>query len=66
MPSHRMLAFVTPEQLFSQLEQVVERNDIIYVKASQNGMRLERLVKQLMAKPEQAEHLLVRQSASWQ
>jgi UDP-N-acetylmuramyl pentapeptide synthase len=66
MPTHKMLAFATPEQLFSQLEQVVERNDIIYVKASQNGMRLERLVKRLMANPEEAEKLLVRQSTSWQ
>lgn len=66
MPTHKMLAFATPEQLFSQLEQVVERNDIIYVKASQNGMRLERLVKRLMANPEEAGKLLVRQTSSWQ
>ncbi len=66
MASHRMLAFTTPEQLFSQLEQVIERNDIIYVKASQNGMRLERVVKRLMAHPADAPKLLVRQSESWQ
>lgn len=65
MAGHHLLAFATPEQLFSQLEQIVERNDIIYVKASQNGMRLERLVKRLMAKPDQATKLLVRQSQSW-
>jgi UDP-N-acetylmuramyl pentapeptide synthase len=65
MASHKMLAFATPEQLFSQLEQVVERNDIIYVKASQNGMRLERLVKRLMESPADAEALLVRQTTAW-
>jgi UDP-N-acetylmuramyl pentapeptide synthase len=65
MPSHRMLGFATPEQFMSQLEQVVERNDIIYVKASQNGMRLERIVKRLMANPSDAPQLLVRQSNAW-
>jgi UDP-N-acetylmuramyl pentapeptide synthase len=65
LPSHRMLAFDTPEHLASQLDQVVERGDIIYVKASQNGMRLERLVKQLMADPSQAATLLVRQTSAW-
>lgn len=65
MPTHRMLAFTTPEQLLTQIDQVIERNDIIYVKASQNGMRLERLVKRLMARPQQAPELLVRQSPAW-
>lgn len=65
MASHRMLAFATPEQLFTQIEQVIERNDIMYVKASQNGMRLERLVKRLMAQPATAEEQLVRQSNAW-
>jgi UDP-N-acetylmuramyl pentapeptide synthase len=65
MPGHKMLGFATPEQFMSQLEQVVERNDIIYIKASQNGMRLERVVKQLMANPADAPQLLVRQTNAW-
>lgn len=65
MPSHHVLTFSTPEHLFTQVGQIVERGDIMYVKASQNGMRLERLVKMLMAHPEQAPHLLVRQSNAW-
>ncbi|HSI20652.1 MAG TPA: Mur ligase family protein [Verrucomicrobiae bacterium] len=65
MPGHHVLGFDTPEKLFTHLDQIVERNDIIYVKASQNGMRLERLVKRLMAKPDTAAELLVRQSNAW-
>lgn len=38
---------------------------IVLVKGSQNTIRLERLVKSLMASPNQAKSLLVRQEESW-
>lgn len=57
--------FDTPEQFMRQINQVIEGRDVVYVKASQNGMRLERVVQLLMAKPEQAKDLLVRQHGYW-
>jgi UDP-N-acetylmuramoyl-tripeptide--D-alanyl-D-alanine ligase len=62
----QMIAFPSPVELTDHLFQLVHRNDVIFIKASQNGMFLERIVKQLMAKPEDAQKLLVRQGAFWQ
>jgi hypothetical protein len=39
--------------------------DVVYLKGSQ-GMRMERTVKMLMAEPERASELLVRQEEEWQ
>jgi len=44
----------------------IKENDIILVKGSQNRVRLERLIKEIMKNPEDAEKLLVRQSKTWQ
>ena len=65
MEPRNMIGFQTPEQLIPKLEQIVRRGDLIYVKASQNGMFLERVVKNLMAHPEEAATQLVRQSGFW-
>lgn len=62
---HSAMSFSTPEALISKIDQVVKRRDLIYVKGSQNGVRLERLVKRIMAQPSQAEKLLVRQGGRW-
>lgn len=66
MSSNAMIGFPTPERLLQQLHQVVQRGDIVYLKASQNGMFLERVVKVLMANPAEASRLLVRQGKFWQ
>lgn len=65
MSAVQMIHFLTPEQLIDKMEQIVQRNDVVYVKASQNGMRLERVVKKIMANPNQAKKLLVRQEGAW-
>ncbi|MEI6478104.1 MAG: UDP-N-acetylmuramoyl-tripeptide--D-alanyl-D-alanine ligase [bacterium] len=65
MPSHQVLAFQTPEQLLDKIDQIVNKGDLVYIKGSQNKVRLERAVKALMAHPEHAEQLLARQSAFW-
>jgi len=65
MVSAQTITFPAPEQLMGHLSQLIQKNDVVYLKASQNGMRLERLVKQLMQYPGQAATLLVRQGNEW-
>jgi UDP-N-acetylmuramyl pentapeptide synthase len=48
-----------------ELQNLIAPGDVILIKGSQ-GMRLERLVEELMAEPERAGELLVRQDAAWQ
>lgn len=47
------------------LESTLKPYDMVLVKASQ-AMRLEKVVKEIMARPQEAEKLLVRQSKRWQ
>ncbi|MEK7097431.1 MAG: UDP-N-acetylmuramoyl-tripeptide--D-alanyl-D-alanine ligase, partial [Patescibacteria group bacterium] len=42
----------------------IQQSDLILVKGSQ-GMRMERIIKKIMAKPERAGELLVRQDEEW-
>ncbi len=47
------------------LENILQPYDMVLVKASQ-GIRLEKVVKEIMACPEKAEQLLVRQGKRWE
>jgi len=46
------------------LQNRIKAGDVILVKGSQ-GVRLEKVVKEIMAEPERAEELLVRQGVEW-
>lgn len=53
------------------LQDILQPGDIILAKASQGtretkGVRMERVIKELMAEPARAEELLVRQEETWQ
>lgn len=48
-----------------ELQALITAGDVILVKASQ-GIRAERIVEEIMAEPEQAYELLVRQEKAWQ
>ncbi len=48
------------------LSTFIQKGDTILVKGSQNRVRLERLVKALMADPSKARNLLVRQEKHWE
>src|SRR3989338_51731 len=46
------------------LDTIIKRNDIVLIKGSQT-IRMEQIVEDLMANPEEKEKLLVRQDADW-
>ena len=46
------------------LQEKLQVNDLVLIKGSQ-GVRMERVVKEVMAEPLKAEELLVRQEKSW-
>ena len=48
-----------------ELQYLIEPGDVILIKGSQ-GMRMEKIVLDIMAEPRKAEKLLVRQSIEWQ
>jgi len=57
--------FSNRNELISELDNFVYQNDIILVKASQNGNYFEEVVKFLMKDKSKARRFLVRQSSEW-
>ena len=47
-----------------ELQNLLKLGDVVLIKASQ-GLRAERIIEEIMAEPEHASELLVRQSAAW-
>lgn len=60
----KIFAFTNIYEAGMQLQQKVQKGDVILVKGSQ-GVRMERIVKEVMAEPLLASELLVRQSSAW-
>jgi len=44
---------------------MLEKGDVVLVKGSQSGIRLERAIKEMLAEPQKARELLVRQEDEW-
>lgn len=59
-----VLQFETSEEAGAYLENLIEEKDIVLVKGSQS-MRMEKVVEEIMANPEEKEKLLVRQETEW-
>lgn len=64
MPAKNIFAFDDVDSLVATLKPFLESNDVVLVKASQ-GVRAEKVVKAIMAEPQKAELLLVRQDVAW-
>lgn len=64
MDEQAVFSFDTAEEAGVFLQDRIRDEDIILVKGSQ-GVRCEKIVKELMADPLRAEELLVRQSKAW-
>lgn len=59
-----VLQFDSSEEAGAYLENIISEKDIILVKGSQS-MRMEKVVEEIMANPEEKENLLVRQEKEW-
>jgi len=64
MKSENISYFSNSEEAGRFLEKKMKQGDIILVKGSQ-GLRMEKIVKEVMAEPLQAKELLVRQEEGW-
>jgi len=59
-----MFTFETADLAKKKVQELIEEGDLILVKGSQ-GMRMEKIVEEIMAEPLKKNELLVRQSKKW-
>lgn len=59
-----VFTFETSEEAKKKAQELIQEGDLILVKGSQ-GMRMEKIVEEIMADPEKKKELLVRQSKKW-
>ncbi len=64
MPENNILQFEDSGKAGKEIELMLQPGDCVLAKGSQS-IRMERVVEELMAEPELAEKLLVRQDAEW-
>src|SRR3989338_1717509 len=64
MPDNAILQFEDSGKAGAELQNLIKEGDCVLVKGSQS-MRMERVVEEIMAEPERAGELLVRQDAEW-
>jgi len=65
LTSENVQSFAKAEEAAKFLKDIMSEGDLILVKGSQ-GMRMEKVVSEIMAEPEKANELLVRQTGEWE
>lgn len=63
-PENKVFQFDDSVKAGAMIQNLIEEGDIIFVKGSQ-GARMEKVVLEIMAEPDKAEKLLVRQERFW-
>lgn len=64
MPKDKIFIFKTADEAKFKVRELIRSGDIILVKGSQ-GIRMEKIVAEIMAEPQRKKELLVRQSKNW-
>ena len=64
MNKNNISHFMDNDQAGKFLQKIIKQGDLILIKGSQ-GMRMEKIVKEIMSEPLRAKELLVRQDNSW-
>lgn len=64
MHKDNIFHFAASEEAGRFIQERIRENDLIFIKGSQ-GMRMEKIVKEIMAEPLRAKELLVRQDEQW-
>src|SRR3989344_5641413 len=64
MPKENIYRFDTSDETKLKVKELINEGDLVLVKGSQ-GMRMEKIVEEIMAEPDKKKELLVRQSAKW-
>jgi UDP-N-acetylmuramoyl-tripeptide--D-alanyl-D-alanine ligase len=62
--SERFFHFSSPIEAGRKLQEMLKEGDLVLVKGSQ-GMRMEKIVEEVMAEPQKAAEILCRQSNDW-
>ena len=65
MPESQIFQYENIPRAGRELQALLQPGDVILIKGSQSGIRLERVVEEIMQEPERATELLVRQSPEW-
>jgi len=66
LSASKIRVFETTEDLIDKIDGILQPNDLVLVKGSQNGVRLEKLVKHLINNDKLASEILCRQEKKWQ
>ena len=64
MSSDNIHKFETSDEAKLKVKELIKEGDLVLIKGSQ-GMRMEKIVEEIMAEPDKKKDLLVRQSKKW-